>query len=138
MHKVIPLTIKTYGERFYSITSEVKEQLDKINIQSGTLLLFTPHTSCALCINESYDPSACEDMENFLKHLAPRNLHFIKHCDEGADDSPSHMKSILLQPSITFIIEKGKLLLGQWQGIFLCEFRDSPKERTVYLKYQTD
>lgn len=131
------LIIPTQGEQFYDITARVKDSLELIRgeNQSGLLNLFIQHTSCALTINESYDPSAREDMEEFLRHLAPRNLKFIKHDDEGPDDSPSHMKSMLIQNSITIPVEKGQLLLGQWQGIYLCEFRDAPKERSILLKF---
>lgn len=131
------LIIPTQGEQFYDITARVKDSLELIRGEnlSGLLNLFIQHTSCALTINESYDPSAREDMEEFLRHLAPRNLKFIKHDDEGPDDSPSHMKSMLIQNSITIPVEKGQLLLGQWQGIYLCEFRDAPKERSILLKF---
>lgn len=133
------LSIKTHGEGFTDFTGKVREAVADLTssseTKSGLLTLFVPHTSCALTINESYDPSAKEDMENFLKNLAPRNLKFIKHTMEGPDDSPSHMKSILLQTSLTFLVEKGELMLGTWQGIYLCEFRDSPKTRKVWVKF---
>tara|TARA_R110002072_G_scaffold64203_4_gene159607 strand:- start:52746 stop:53165 length:420 start_codon:yes stop_codon:yes gene_type:complete len=134
------IQITTHGEKFYNITEEVKKALatTRKDSESGVLTLFVQHTSCALTINESFDPSAAEDMENFLKHLAPRNLKFIKHDDEGPDDSPSHMKSILLQTSIQIPVDQKEILLGRWQGIYLCEFRDSPKERRVLIKYQAD
>lgn len=128
------LSIQTQGEGFYDITKLIKDWLMSQKVQRGDLKIFLPHTSCGLCINEAFDPSACQDMENFLKHLAPRNLSFIKHTAEGEDDSPSHMKSILLQNTLEFFIEDSKILLGQWQGIYLCEFRDLPKERSLHIK----
>ena len=129
MHKI---TIQTNGEGFYDVTKQIKSQIDVR--KSGLLTIFCPHTSCALTINEAYDPSACEDMVAFLKHLAPRNLKFIKHTMEGPDDSPSHMKAMLLQHCLQMIVEDGKLILGRWQGIYLAEFRDATHERTLYLK----
>jgi secondary thiamine-phosphate synthase enzyme len=126
------LKINTQGEGFYEITDKLKALA--ATASSEILTIFCPHTSCALTINEAYDPSASEDMVAFLKHLAPRNLHFIKHTLEGPDDSPSHMKAMLLQHSLQLIVENGKLIIGQWQGIFLAEFRDKPHERSVYLK----
>lgn len=138
------IQIPTSGERFYSITEQVQNGLhDHIRevhpgAVSGVVHLFMPHTSCALTVSEAFDPSAARDMENFLKHLAPRNLPFIEHTAEGPDDSPSHMKSILLQQSLSLIVDQGKLILGTWGGIYLCEFRDSPKSRNVLLKYQPD
>lgn len=134
------IKIRTEGERFYDITPQVKEALPELlnGAKSGMLFLCCMHTSCALTISENYDPDAREDLEAFLKHLAPRNLKFIKHTDEGPDDSPSHMKSVLLGQSLQLIISDSQCLLGQWQGVFLGEFRDSPKERKVYLKFIQD
>ena len=130
---LINLEVPTRGEGFYDITAQM--QLNCPSKHDGVLLIFTPHTSCALTINESFDPTAKEDMEKFLKHLAPRNLKFIKHTAEGEDDSPSHMKSILLNQSLSLIVNEGKILLGRWQGIYLAEFRDEPHSRKVHLKF---
>lgn len=130
------IKIQTHGEQFYSVTDVIKSELPTLaESHSGVLTVFCPHTSCALTINENYDPSAREDMQEFLKHLAPRNLAFIKHTDEGPDDSPSHMKSILLQSSLQFIVHSGQLMVGQWQGIYLCEFRDAPHTRKLWLNF---
>jgi len=136
------MSIDTTGERFYDITANIKSELDKItsssNNNSGILHIFTTHTSCALTIAEAFDHSAAVDMQNFLKFLAPSTLPFIEHTVEGDDDSPSHMKSIMLQQSISLIVDKNKLVLGQWQGIFLAEFRHSPKRRQVLIKFVAD
>lgn len=138
------LQIPTSGERFYNITPIIQDALKKILIQdfpkakSGILHLFTPHTSCALTISEAHDPAAAHDMESFLKHIAPRNLNFITHTDEGKDDSPSHMKSILLNQSLSLIVENKELILGTWQGIYLTEFRDSNKKRELFVKFISD
>lgn len=128
------LEFHTHGEGFRDITKEVESFVSSSGLTSGILVIQNTHTSCALTINEAFDPAAQADMVNFLKYLAPENLSFITHTDEGPDDSPSHMKSILLQPSLTIIIEQGKMLLGQWQGIYLCEFRRAPKTRRLILK----
>ena len=130
------LPTQTDGERFYDLTKEVHSSFkENCSEENGLLIIFNPHTSCGLTINESYDPSAATDMESFLKHLAPRNLKFIEHTTEGEDDSPSHMKSILLQNSLQLIVEDGEIQLGQWQGIYLCEFRDARKVRKMQLKF---
>lgn len=100
--------------------------------------MFCMHTSSGLVVSESYDPMARQDMEAFLKHLAPRDLPFIRHTLEGSDDSPSHMKSILVKPQLSFIVDEGKVIMGTWQGIYLAEFRDKPKLRHVLVKYQPD
>ena len=129
------LEIKTHGENFYDITDKIK------SIETsgdGTLQLFLPHTSCGLCISEAYDPSAIRDVGEFMKHLAPRDLSFITHTAEGEDDSPSHMKSVILQQSLQLIVESSDLVLGQWQGIYLAEFRDAPHTRKIYYKFIKD
>lgn len=134
------LLTQTNGEGFYDITSDIKTKLSDLNPKnkSGLLNLFITHTSCALTISESYDSSAKSDMENFLKHIAPRNLSFITHTAEGPDDSPSHMKSLLLNQQLGFIVEEGELILGTWQGVYLAEFRDSKKQREILIKFSPD
>lgn len=134
------LTIDTAGDLFYDITFKVQERLKEALLKdleqtSGLLHLFLKHTSCALTINEAYDPKACEDMQAFLKHLAPENLSFIKHTDEGPDDSPSHMKALVTGHSLSIPVIDGHLQLGTWQGIYLCEFRKSPKQRNILLSF---
>lgn len=132
----IKIHIETNGEGFYSITKPIEQALGKIlNGTEGILFAFVMHTSCALTISEDYDPSARKDLENFMKHVAPRNLPFIAHTLEGPDDSPSHMKSILLQQHIALPVVGGKLTLGRWQGIYLTEFRDVQHRREIILKF---
>lgn len=128
----------THGEGLVDITAAVRQQMQvliPIPDADGVLFLYCPHTSCALTINEGFDPSAQRDLEKFWQHLAPRNLALITHKAEGSDDSPSHMKASLLQSSLHFLVEKGHLILGRWQSIYLAEFRDGPKERKIYLKF---
>lgn len=139
MPNLLELSFQNHGERFYDITNEVKSSLNQINaLNNGLLYLFCLHTSCALTISESFDPSAKNDLEEFLKNLAPRNAKFITHTTEGPDDSPSHMKSILLNQHICLPVVDGNLLLGTWQGIYLAEFRDAPHKRKIMLKYMPD
>jgi secondary thiamine-phosphate synthase enzyme len=134
------LLIPTEGENLINITPQIQEKLAALcqARPSGILYVFCTHTSCALTINEGFDPTAVDDMRQFLMHLARRDLPFIQHTTEGSDDSPSHMKTMLLQPSLTLIVENRKLLLGTWQGIYLAEFRDAPKKRRILLKYVGD
>lgn len=128
--------VNTSGEGFYDITDSVKNTSNElIKANEGLFYIFTMHTSCALTINEAFDPSAKADMENFMKHLAPRNLKFITHTAEGPDDSPSHMKSILLNQNLCLPVIDGQIEMGTWQGIYLSEFRDGIKSRKVMLKF---
>lgn len=105
---------------------------------SGMLHVFLVHTSCGLTLNESFDPTAKQDMESFLKRIAPRHESWYAHTIEGPDDSPSHLKSLLLNHSLSLIVEQGKMILGQWQGIYLAEFRDAPHQRQLILKFVPD
>lgn len=139
---IILISYNSVQSGLHNITLRVKETLEK-ELQltgscSGILHLFCPHTSCALAINESWDPSAKSDLEKFFDHLAPRNLPFIEHTLEGPDDSPAHMKSALLNQHLTLFVDQKQLVLGQWQGIFLAEFREKGSQRKIFLKYQPD
>lgn len=140
--KPTTLVINTNGEKFYDITDQVKSEAVKLfsksKSKSGVLTLCCMHTSCGLTLNESYDPSAATDMQNFLKHLAPRDLKLLTHTIEGPDDGPSHLKTMLINNSLQFIVDESKMMIGTWQGVFLCEFRDEPHQRKIILKFQSD
>ena len=116
----------------YIITKEILEVIgsDISKIKIGTLNLFLQHTSAALTVNESYDPSVMEDLSNTFDKIVPEGKYYI-HVDEGPDDAPSHIKCAIVGPSITIPITNGKLNLGTWQGIILCEFRTALKSRTI-------
>ena len=116
----------------YQITDQIlKEISDDIKkIQCGTVNLFLMHTSAALTVLESYDPSVMTDLSNSLDRIAPEG-NFYKHTDEGPDDAPSHIKCALIGPSITIPITNGSLNMGTWQGIILCEYRTAMKSREI-------
>jgi secondary thiamine-phosphate synthase enzyme len=128
------IVIHTEGKGFYIITSEIQEMIRKGNVNQGMLHLFIPHTSASLVINESYDPSARQDMEAFLDRLAPEGESWHRHTLEGRDDSPSHMRAILTATSLSVPIDDGDLSLGTWQGIYLAEHRTHPHRRTVLIR----
>lgn len=116
-------TLKPRKRGFHLITGEVLAQLPPFP-QTGLLNLFVQHTSCALSINENYDPSVRADMEQIYNRLVREDEPYYLHTDEGSDDMPSHAKSSLTGVSLTIPITNGRLNLGTWQGIYLCEFRD--------------
>ena len=120
-HSTFSLKPRTRG--FHLITGEVVAQLPPLP-RTGILNLFVQHTSCALSINENYDPSVRADMEQIYNRLVRENEPYYRHTDEGSDDMPSHAKSSLTGVSLTIPITNGRLNLGTWQGIYLCEFRD--------------
>ena len=108
---------------FHLVTGEILGQLPKLPT-TGLVNIFTKHTSCGLSINENCDPDVRVDMETIFNRLVPENRPEYKHTLEGADDMPAHAKSTLCGVSITIPITGGRLNLGTWQGIYLCEFRN--------------
>lgn len=115
------------------ITGEISRRIPNPLPESGLLNVFVKHTSCGLTINENADPDVRTDMSRILDHLVPENEPYYNHTMEGADDMPAHAKSSLTGVSLTIPITDGRLNLGTWQGIYLCEFRDYSGERTIVL-----
>ena len=116
---------------FHLVTREILEHLPKPLPQTGLLNLFVQHTSCALSINEDADPDVRGDLEKVMNCLVRENEPFYDHTLEGPDDMPAHAKCSLLGVSLTIPITGGRLNLGTWQGIYLCEFRQEGGERKV-------
>lgn len=121
-----------------NVSSSKREELIDITAKAaahlpdgdGICVLFTQHTTCGLTINENADPDVQSDMLGFLKRLIPQYEPNFKHFEHNSD---AHIKSSLMGSSVTVPFENGKLSLGRWQGIYLCEF-DGPRERTVLVK----
>lgn len=113
------------------ITCEIIDNLPMPLPKVGLLNLFVKHTSCALSINENADPDVRSDMEKIMNHIVKENEPYYDHVFEGADDMPAHAKSSLFGVSITIPITNGRLNLGTWQGIYLCEFRDYGGARSI-------
>ncbi len=111
------------------ITQKVREVIRKSGIRNGICVVYVPHTTAAVTVNEHADPSVAVDIENALTRLVPPNAGY-RHLEGNAD---SHIKTTMVGPSITLIVENGDLLLGTWQGVFFCEF-DGPRTRKVYVK----
>lgn len=101
--------------------------------RQGLMNIFIQHTSAGLTLNENADPTARADLESILDHLVPENQRYYTHTLEGCDDMPSHAKSSLVGSSITIPITRGRLNMGTWQGIYLCEFRDSGGRRRLVV-----
>ena len=118
----------------YIITDDILNEISKDlkQITCGTVNLFLMHTSAAITVLESYDPSVMKDLSNSLDRIAPEG-NFYLHTDEGPDDAPSHIKCALIGPSITIPVTDGKLNMGTWQGIILCEFRTAMKSRDILV-----
>lgn len=122
-------TLKTGTEGFYNITSQVREALRKSGISSGICVLYCPHTTAGITINENADPDVVHDMLLGLHKAFPDRAEF-KH-NEG--NSTAHLKATCVGSSVTVIIEDGWLVLGTWQGIYFCEF-DGPRQRKFFVK----
>ena len=117
----ITLTPKPRG--FHLVTGEIVRQLPRLP-RIGIINIFCKHTSCGLSINENADPDVRGDMETIFNHLVPENRPEYDHTLEGADDMPAHAKSTLSGVSLTIPITDGRLNMGTWQGIYLCEYRN--------------
>lgn len=113
------------------ITQEVLQHLPQPLPQAGLLNLFVQHTSCALSINENADPDVQTDLEQIMNHLVKENEPYYQHTLEGRDDMPAHAKCSLFGVSLTIPITEGRLNLGTWQGIYLCEFRQQGTARNL-------
>lgn len=119
---------------FHIITDEVEHALPQIGeIKTGMCQVFIQHTSASLCINEDADPTVRIDFETYFNKAVPENDPDYRHDDEGPDDMPAHLKAALLGSSVTIPIRNGRLALGTWQGIYLCEHRNHGGHRSIVV-----
>lgn len=133
MIEQIEIRLKAKRRGCHLITAEIMQRLPKPLPERGLMNVFVKHTSCGLTINENADPDVRSDMSKILDHIVPENQPYYDHTMEGADDMPAHAKSSLMGVSLTIPITAGRLNLGIWQGIYLCEFRDYGGERTLVV-----
>lgn len=115
---------------FHLITGEISSLLPTLP-KKGLLNLFIKHTSCALAINENADPDVRLDLETIFNKIVPENAPYYMHTLEGSDDMPAHAKSVIVGTSLSIPITNGRLNLGTWQGIYLCEFRNYGGARRI-------
>ncbi len=115
---------------FVDITLHVQALVKQKGMQSGAVLLYCPHTTCALTVNEGADPDVARDMVNFFNELVPEHGDF-RHAEGNSD---AHIKTSMLGPSLMLIVEHGKVKLGTWQHIYLCE-GDGPRLRQVWVQF---
>ena len=131
------ISLSPHPRGFHLITNEIVESVPEMTqIKTGLLHLFIKHTSASLTINEDADPTVRTDFESHFNHLVPENQPYYKHTLEGPDDMPAHLKTSLLGSSVSIPITKGKLALGTWQGIYLCEHRNHGGNRTLVATIQ--
>ncbi|MCH2614703.1 MAG: secondary thiamine-phosphate synthase enzyme YjbQ [Opitutales bacterium] len=127
------LAVKTAGKGTYDLTSQIQEALSQSGTADGLCVVFCRHTSCSLVLMENADPSARSDLENYLDRLVPDDAPHFTHTYEGPDDMPSHIKMALTRSSESIPFKYGRLQLGTWQGLFLCEHRVQPHQRSVLV-----
>jgi secondary thiamine-phosphate synthase enzyme len=118
---------------FKDVTDLVQKVVTESGLQSGVCFLFVPHTTAAILINENEDPALQKDLDNFLKSLAPRDSNY--HHNDGNCDA--HLKAAVIGNSKSLLIEGGRLILGRWQGVFMCDF-DGPRRRELRIKVLPD
>ncbi|MFD0837435.1 secondary thiamine-phosphate synthase enzyme YjbQ [Mariniflexile aquimaris] len=128
------IQLKPYQRGFHLITSDVLDAMPEINqIQIGQLQVFIKHTSASLTINENADFTVRTDFESHFNKMVPENAPYYKHTFEGSDDMPAHIKASLLGSSVQIPITNGKLNLGMWQGVYLCEHRNYGGSRELVI-----
>jgi secondary thiamine-phosphate synthase enzyme len=128
------VSLKVYPRGFHLITDEIIKEMAEIkDITIGQLHVFIKHTSASLTINENADYTVRGDFEKHFNVMVPENTSYYKHTYEGSDDMPAHIKASLLGASVTIPITNGKLNVGTWQGIYLCEHRNNGGRRILVL-----
>lgn len=124
------LTLQTHQRtEFLDITAKVQQIVKESGITSGIVVVYSPHTTAGLTVNEHADPAVREDIADTLERLVPRSPSY-RHLEGNAD---SHVKTSMMGPSLALIVEQGRIQLGRWQGIFFCEF-DGPRRRSVWVQ----
>ena len=122
---------------FHLVTSEIVDAVPELaSIGVGVLLVFIQHTSASLALNEDASPDVRQDLEEWFRRAVPDDTPWFRHDLEGPDDMPAHVKAVLIGPSLTLPVSGGRLALGTWQGIYLCEHRDRAGPRSLTLTLQ--
>ncbi len=131
------IRLKPRARGFHLITEELLRELPELrNFRVGLLNIFILHTSASLTINENADPTVRKDFESYFNHAVPEDEPWCAHQDEGSDDLPAHLKSSILGCSLDIPITDGRLRLGTWQGIYLCEHRNQGGSRRIVVTGQ--
>ena len=128
------IQLQPYPRGFHLITREIEALFPELKeIQIGQLQVFIKHTSASLTINENADPTVRQDFESHMNVMVPEDAPYYIHTYEGPDDMPAHIKASLMGTSVQIPVTKGRLNLGTWQGVYLCEHRDYGGARKLVL-----
>lgn len=130
------LDVSTRGRGTYDITRDVQQRVDEAGVQTGLAHLFIHHTSASLILCENADPAVREDLESFMSRLVPDGDPMFRHDQEGPDDMPAHVRSILTDSALAIPVTGAALALGTWQGVYVYEHRHAARARTVTVTVQ--
>ena len=140
---VSTLDFKTKGQGFTDITKDINHWIQKKKLKKGILLIFLKHTSCSLIINENADINVLNDLANYMKAIVPEEKFYpidgsskkieYLHSEEGSDDMPAHIRTMLTSNNLSFSVIDGKLEIGLWQAVYIWEHRTSNKSRSLQL-----
>ena len=128
-----PIEVHSEGRGTYDITQQVNARIANSGVQVGLAQLFIHHTSASLIVCENADPLVRSDLETFMGRVAPDGDPMFRHADEGPDDMPAHIRTILTQTGLTIPVTRARLGLGTWQGLYLWEHRTRPHRRSITL-----
>jgi secondary thiamine-phosphate synthase enzyme len=126
------ITVRTDGRGLVNVTAQVARIVRQSGVDTGLCTVFVQHTSAGLVIQENADPAVLRDLDRWLGGVAPES-HAWEHDDEGADDMPAHIRTVVTRTSESIPVQRGELALGTWQGIYVWEHRSSPHSRHVVV-----
>lgn len=130
------INLPAFPRGFHLITHHIERAIPELKgVQSGVLQVFIKHTSAGLALNENADPSVRRDFEAHFNVMVPENAPYYEHTMEGPDDMPAHIKSVLVGSTVSVPITDGRMNVGIWQGVYLCEFRNHGGPRKLVLTF---
>jgi secondary thiamine-phosphate synthase enzyme len=133
LNRVHRIQVETRGKGLYEITDSVERWVAEQGVATGLLTVFIQHTSASLTIQENADPDVVYDLNQFFSRLVPEDNRLYRHTAEGADDMPAHIRTALTLTQVSVPVDRGRMALGTWQGIYVFEHRARPHRRSVML-----
>ncbi len=127
--------LPAWGRGIWELTGDLQDWLTRLSARQGWLLLFLPHTSASMALLENADPDVQADILDFLARLAPDGDPRYRHQNEGKDDMAAHLRSLLGGQSLQLPVREKRLCLGTWQGVYLLEHREQPRQRRLLLSF---